>query len=130
MPSLSQQKFELTKDQDGKFFINNEDSSGNHYTKELRLYSNCAETTVEIQTVTTVAPDNADQKNSVNESNPEMSHQKDDKDDTTSKDMNGLKKDRKIILKIDSIDIPNQTDEVIGKLRKLNKLIQKHHDAQ
>ena len=59
-----------------------------------------------------------------------MSHQKEDKDDTTSKDMNGLKKDRKIILKVDSIDIPNQTDEVIGKLRKLNKLIQKHHDAQ
>ena len=44
--------------------------------------------------------------------------------------MSGLKKDRKIILKVDSIDIPNQTDEVIGKLRKLNKLIQKHHDAQ
>ena len=44
--------------------------------------------------------------------------------------MNGLKKDRKIILKVDSIDIPNQTDDVIGKLRKLNKLIQKHHDAQ
>ena len=101
MPTLSQPKFELKKDDSGKFFINNEDAQGNHYTKELRLHSNTAETIVEIQAIPQVTSHDQEHgvdKHDGDEENHDGSQQKEDKDDEASKDLNGLRKERKIIL--------------------------------
>ena len=51
----------------------------------------------------------------------DTSRQKEVKDDD-SKETVGVKPERKIVIKVESIEIKEKTEEVIGKLRRLNSL--------
>ena len=46
------------------------------------------------------------------------------------KDLSGVKPERKIIIKVESIDIKEKTEEMIGKLRRLNSLFDRKMNLQ